>query len=60
MPDQDTIQVTLEYIKRDIKDIKNTLVTRQEFAPVKNIVFGLVSLIMISVVGALVALVVIP
>jgi len=45
-----------------VKDIQRKLegeyVTQSEFEPVRKIVFGLVSLILIAVVGALVALVV--
>lgn len=49
-------------IKEDLRDIKNKLeadyVTRQEFDPVKKIVYGLVSVILLAVVGALVTLVI--
>lgn len=51
----------IAYIKRDVAEIKKTLaesyVTREEFEPIKKIVYGLVSLILVAVVGALVALV---
>lgn len=33
-------------------------VTKQEFAPVKNVIFGMVSFILISVLGAVIALVI--
>lgn len=50
-------------IKDDVKEIKDKLekdyITKEEFDPVKKIVYGLVSLILIAVVGALVALVII-
>ena len=53
----------LKYIQNDISEIKTKLdqkyVTKEEFDPVKKIVYGLVSLILIAVVGALIALVVV-
>lgn len=56
------IKTDLDYIKRDIADIKATIrtdyVTREEFSPIKSIVYGLVGIIMTAVVGALVALVI--
>lgn len=49
-------------MKTDIEEVKRLLkdgfVTKEEFAPVKSIVYGLVTLVLISVVGALIALVV--
>lgn len=60
--DKGRIEVMLEYIKRDINDIKETLkadyVRRAEFEPVKKVVFGVVGLILSSVIVALIALVV--
>lgn len=51
----------IEYIKADIIEIKEQLkkdyVTREEFSPIKKIVYGLVSLILVAVVGAMVALI---
>jgi len=59
------LSVHLEYIKQELADIKKTLeenrglyVTIEEFAPVKNIVYGMVGVILLSVLVALVALVV--
>ena len=56
------IKTDLDYIKRDIAEIKATIradyVTREEFSPIKNIVYGLVGIILTSVIGALVALVI--
>ncbi len=50
------------YIKDDIKEIKYSIssnyVTKDQFEPIKKIVYGLVSLILVAVVGALVSLVV--
>lgn len=57
-----TLKTDLEYIKRDISEIKSTLradyVTREEFSPIKSIVYGLVGIVLTSVIGALVALVI--
>lgn len=52
----------LTYIKEKLNavDLKVSThyVSKEEFEPIKKIVYGLVSLILIAVVGALVALVV--
>lgn len=52
----------IKYIQRDVMDIKskieNDYVTREEFDPIKKIIYGLVTLILTAVVGALVGLVV--
>jgi hypothetical protein len=52
----------LEYIQEDVRDIKHRLegnyVTKEAFEPVRRIVYGMISVILLSVVGALVALVV--
>ena len=46
---------------KDIKDLSKTdrtlYVTKDEFAPVKTLVYGMVGLILIAVVGAILALV---
>lgn len=59
----DVIANDISYIKRDVIEIKtrleNNYVTREEFEPIKRLVYGLVSLILVSVVGAVLALVVI-
>lgn len=48
-------------IKDDVTEIKRLLtenyVTKSEFTPVKNLVYGVVSLILVSFVGALITLV---
>ncbi len=54
------IRTDIIEIKCDIKEIKGEYISRAEFDPVKKIVYGLVSLILVAVVGAIVALVVIP
>lgn len=52
----------IEYIKTDIVEIKNQLkaeyVTREEYAPVKKLVYGMVGVILVAVVGALLALII--
>ena len=58
----DNIQSDLTFIKSDIKDIKSSMeadyVSRTEFAPIQKIVYGMISLILVAVFGALIALVV--
>lgn len=52
----------LTYIKEKMNAIdtkvSNNYVSKEEFEPIKKIVYGVVSLILVAVVGALVALVV--
>lgn len=52
----------ISYIKRDVADIKTNVehgyVTKDEFEPVRKLVYGLVGIILVAVVGALVGLVV--
>lgn len=56
------IQNDLTYIKEKLNAVDNKVsshyVSKDEFEPIKKIVYGLVSLILVAVVGALVALVV--
>lgn len=51
----------ISYIESDLKEVKDMLasgyVTKQEFDPVKKIVYGVVSLILIGAIGAILALV---
>jgi len=55
------IKRDIEYIQKDVKEIKEKLesryVTKEEFDPIKRIVYGMVGVILLAVVGALVALV---
>ena len=48
-------------IESDVRDIKSKLeadyVTQDQFEPVKRIVYGMVSVILLAVVGALVTLI---
>ena len=59
----DVIANDISYIRDDLVEIKSTLkgsyVTKEEFEPIKKIVYGLVGLILIAVVGALMGLVLI-
>jgi len=52
----------VKYIQRDVMEIKTKLeadyVSREEFDPIKKIIYGLVSLILVAVVGGLISLVV--
>ena len=52
----------LEYIKLQVnqlrEDIHSEYVRKSEFQPVQKLVYGLVSLILVSVVGALLALII--
>lgn len=56
------IQNDLTYIKEKLNVVDNKMnsnyVSKEEFEPIKKIVYGLVSLILIAVVGALVTLVI--
>jgi len=53
----------IEQIKKDTTEIKIRLesnyVTKDQFAPVQKIVYGMVGLILVTVVGALLTLVII-
>jgi len=52
----------MKTVKDDVREIKDKLekdyVTEDEFAPVKNIVYGMVGTILLAVIGALIALVI--
>lgn len=53
----------VQYIESDVKSVKDKLendyVTQDQFEPIKKVVYGLVSIILVSVIVALVALVII-
>ena len=51
--DERTLQM-----QKDFEAFKATIVTQDEFKPIKSIVYGVVGLIMLSVFGALIAIVV--
>lgn len=50
----DPLAVHLRYLREDI----DNCVTRTEFEPVKRLMYGLVSLVLVAVVGALLFLVI--
>lgn len=56
------IQTEVSYMKGDVAEIKKLLqtgyVTKEEHEPIKKIVYGLVGLMLVSVVGAVMALVI--
>ncbi len=56
------IATDISYIKQQINEIKQKLegeyVTHDEFEPIKKVVYGLVSLILVAVVGALLGLII--
>jgi len=69
MPDSNSDETKLAVMQNDLTYIKEKLnavdnkvsthyISKEEFEPIKKIVYGMVSLILIAVVGALVALVV--
>lgn len=68
MPDQNdttklaVLETNMVYIKEKLDDIDKKVssgyVSKEEFEPIKKIVYGLVSLILTAVVGAVVALVI--
>jgi len=51
----------ISYIKEEVTEIKAKMekdyVTRHEFEPIQKIVYGLVALILVSVIGAVIAMV---
>jgi thiosulfate reductase cytochrome b subunit len=51
------IRGDLAEIKEDIKQLKGEFVTRNEFMPIKQIVYGAVALILVAVIGGLLNLV---
>lgn len=57
----DVISNDISYIKRDIGDIKEKLernyVSKDEFTPVRNIVYGLVGILGVATVGAILKLI---
>jgi ABC-type phosphate transport system permease subunit len=52
----------IRYMRQDVNEIKNNVVhgyvTKEEFDPVRRIVYGMVTVILLSFVGAIVALVI--
>lgn len=60
--EQTGIEVKLEFIIKELDEIKAKLeknyVTAEEFKPVKTIVYGMVSMALIAILGAVISLVV--
>ena len=54
------ILVRLERMDTQLKTIDSNHVRRDEFEPIQRLVYGLVSIVLVAVIGAIVALVVIP
>jgi hypothetical protein len=58
----DLIDAKLANIRNDIAEMKNAMrgdyVRRDEFAPVKQVVFGLVAAVLTAVLGGLISLVI--
>ncbi len=65
MSNEEILETHLEYIRRDITEIKGKLdhlsekyITKEEFEPIKKIVYGLVGLCLLGVAGSVVTLVI--
>lgn len=60
--DYELIRNDIGYIKKEVSEIKelisNEYVTKTEFKPIKNIVYGLVGAILLSVVAGLMTLII--
>lgn len=60
---QAIVNVDVTYIKKDVIEIKEMLkssyVTKEAFAPVKMIAYGMTSIVLVGVAGAIVSLVII-
>lgn len=56
--DMDYLKTGVQGIQTKLDELETKFVTRKEFEPVKAIAFGLVGMILLSIVGALLALVV--
>ena len=52
------IRSTVERLEKSIDDIKESYVTKDEFNPVKSIAYGMVSIVLVTVIGALLSLVI--
>lgn len=56
------LEVKIDWIKKDVQEIKDRLkenyVTRAEFDPIKKIVYGVVGIILTTVIVALLAFVI--
>lgn len=56
--DVEYIRRDIDEIKKEIKSLKDDYVTQTEFKPIQRIVYGMVALILVSVLAAILALVI--
>lgn len=56
------LEGSMEYIKHSVEDIVHKLeknyVTQDQFEPIKRLVYGVVTLVLVAVVGAIMALII--
>ena len=56
------LENSMEYIKHSVEDIVHKLeknyVTQDQFEPIKRLVYGVVTLVLVAVVGAIMALII--
>lgn len=52
------IKDSIEYLKKELVSLEDRFVTQDQFEPVKQIVYGLVGIVLVSIATAVVALVV--
>jgi len=59
---QSGVEVKLEFIIKELDEIKAKLeknyVSQEEFKPVRNLVYGMVTIILTAVIGSLIALII--
>ena len=59
---QTGVEVKLEFIIKELDEIKAKLeknyVSQEEFKPVRNLVYGMVTIILTAVIGSLIALII--
>jgi len=59
---QTGVEVKLEFIIKELDEIKAKLeknyVSQEEFKPVRNLAYGLVTIILTAVIGSLIALII--
>ncbi|UIS74651.1 putative Rz protein [Morganella phage Mecenats66] len=47
----------IEQVKKDLAEVQGAMVTKAEFTPVKNIVYGVVGLLLTAILSQIVSLV---
>jgi len=56
------ISKDIEYMTKELKNLEDLIaghyVTKDEFEPIKKVVYGLISVILLAVIGAIMALVI--